>query len=464
MSNDRELRAYLDNKQFYAPGVGNYIEFHLQFVGHSINYNGVDGGLQGELAVQMQITKGDQVIDGNAYRLQTPLMRDSIVEDFFDIQRFALEPGTYNFYISLQDLNSKKAPLENSMQFTIDEFGNSISLSDIEVAETGTRGDGTSPFFKSGYDIIPRLSTFYPQELSFIPIYFEIYNSGQLDHKEFGVRQSVLNADKNEEIETLVSFSRHDTSSVVPILKKLDISELPTGRYIVRYTILNRNMTELSSQTYEFERSNDIDLKVFDDEIILNPEFQASIPSDSVGYYLESLIPISRAAETKNIFRIAKTKSEEQARRYIQSYWAKTAPNKPYESWIAYKKQVQMVERLYANNFQEGFETDRGRVYLQYGSPTNIITRDYNPSEYPYEIWQYNKIGAFSNKRFVFYNPDLVNKAYRLLHSDMVGELKNPSWPRELVRRNTTNGNVDNPNNEVIDHWGGKAADDYRQY
>ena len=84
-------------------------------------------------------------------------------------------------------------------------------------------------------------------------------------------------------------------------------------------------------------------------------------------------------------------------------------------------------------------------------------------SEYPYEIWRYNKIGAFSNKRFVFYNPDLVNKTYRLLHSDMIGELKNQAWPQELSKRNTRNGGVDNPNSNVIDKWGENSMDDYRQ-
>lgn len=79
---------------------------------------------------------------------------------------------------------------------------------------------------------------------------------------------------------------------------------------------------------------------------------------------------------------------------------------------------------LYGNNFQDGFETDRGRVYLKYGAPSTHVVRENSPSEYPYEIWTYNKIGKYSNKRFVFYNPDLTNGAYRLLHSDVLGELK----------------------------------------
>jgi hypothetical protein len=84
--------------------------------------------------------------------------------------------------------------------------------------------------------------------------------------------------------------------------------------------------------------------------------------------------------------------------------------------------------------------------------------------EYPYEIWIYDKIGRFSNRRFIFYNPNLVNNAYTLLHSDMIGELKNDAWPQELSKRNTRLGGVDNPNAHVIDKWGQNAQDDFRQY
>ena len=131
---------------------------------------------------------------------------------------------------------------------------------------------------------------------------------------------------------------------------------------------------------------------------------------------------------------------------------------------MKYKAQVLFVENIYANNFQEGFETDRGRVYLKYGAPTNIIVKETSPSEYPYEIWQYNKIEKYSNKRFVFYNPDLVNRAFRLLHSDMIGELKNPSWRQTLSKRNSNNGTIDNPNQYLQDHFGGNSNDLFRQY
>lgn len=461
---DKKLRAYLDHKQFYAPGLGNYVEFHLQFAGYSINYKGKDDGLIGEVGIRVDVKQGDKSIQSDAYRLETPFMKDSIVEDFYDIRRFALSPGEYTLDIELMDMNSSAESIKATQSFTVEEYGDAISISDLEVAEVAGTGDESSMFYKSGYNIIPRLSTFYPEELNTIPVYFELYNTNQLEDSVFAIRQTLVNAMSGVQLDQFTAFSRHKTSNVVPIIKRLDISEVPTGKYIVSYTLINRNMTELSTQSYTFERSNDRLSTILKEDIILDPAFQESMTDDSVEYYLESLIPIARPNEVRNIIKIAKAKDNAESREHIQLFWATTAPGAAYESWMKYKAQVQLVEKLYANNFQEGFETDRGRVYLQYGSPTNIIRRDNNPSEYPFEIWIYNKIGVFSNRRFVFYNPDLVNNAYRLLHSDMVGELKNPSWQRDLSRRNTTNGDIDNPNAGTNNDFGGNADEYYRQY
>lgn len=461
----KKLRAYVDNKQFYAPGLGNYVEFDFQFVGYSLNYFGVEGGLMADVLVETSVMDGDSAVASQAYRLNSHLMRDSIIEDFYDIQRYQLSPGEYFFNIRLTDLNSKEESLSASMPLLVQELGDAVSISDIEIAEVATLGDPNSLFYKSGYNIIPRLSTFYPEELNALPIYFEVYNTPMLGDTIFRIRQSLMEAKTGMFLEEMETVKTYSASEVVPIFRKLPLDNVPTGSYVLSYSILSENGLPLATQQYEFERSNDAEVvELIGGEVVLDPDFQKSIPEDSVGYYLESLIPISRPVEVKTIVDLIKEKNGEKARKYIQQYWIVTAKENAYNEWLAYREQVRLVERIYGNNFQEGFETDRGRVYLQYGSPTNIIRRDVSDIEYPYEIWQYNKIGRFSNKRFIFYNPDLVNNAYRLLHSDMVGELKNNSWPQELSKRNTRTGNVDDPNLHVIDKWGQNSLDDYRQY
>ncbi len=461
---NRQMRAYVDNKQFFAPEVGNYVEFHLQFIGYSINYKAKDGGLIGDVGVSMKISQGSITIKEDMYRLETPFMKDSLIEDFYDIRRYPLPAGTYQFDLELMDLNSEFPSLKLTQMLTVTEMSDAISISDIEVAEFAKRGDGTSPFFKSGYDLIPRLVTFYPKELSSIPVYLELYNTNLLPDSVFAVRQTLTDATTGTELLEVSQMSRHETAPVVPILRQVDITNVPSGKFILSYTLLNRNMMELSTESYEFERSNEIMFNLNANDVVLDPAFQNSITDDSVGFFLESLIPISGANEVKNIIDIAKKKDGNLARKHLQMFWAATAPENTNEAWMKYKNQVLLVERLYSNNFQEGFETDRGRVYLQYGSPTNITERENSSTEYPFEIWMYNEIGKFSNKRFIFYNPDLVNNTYRLLHSDMIGELKNSGWQKELSKRNTKNGNVDDPNGDVQDQFGGNASEYYEQY
>lgn len=458
-----KLRAYVDSKQFYAPGVGNYIEIYFQFVGPSVQYKGVDNGLKGELAIKLNVVENGNILNQDAYRLETPFMKDSIIEDFYDVKRFALKPGRYTLNLELLDLNSENAALAATMPIMIEEFGDAITISDIEIAETISKDASESAFTKSGLKVIPRLSTFYPTELNTIPVYFELYNTNQLEENVCALKQTIK-TENGQELTDFTSFTRHDTAQVIPIIKKVDITELPSGKYTLSYVLLSRSMTELATQSYEFERSNDNDQFINTETIVLDPRFQESITDDSVSYYLASLIPISRPAEVKNIITSLKTKDIERQRKHIQAFWKYTSTVNPYDGWIKYKLQVQLVEKLYSNNFQSGFETDRGRVYLQYGAPTSIVQKENSPTEYPYEIWQYNRINNFNNKRFIFYNPDLVNNTYRLLHSDMIGELKNPGWPQTLSKRNTNNGNVDDPNMYNQNHFGGTSNDLFRQY
>lgn len=456
---DRKLTAYLQTKQFVAPGVGNYIEIQIQFVGHSINYLPKENGLIGEIALQYIILSKDSIIASDAYRLETPFMPDSIIDDFYDVKRFALQPGTYTCKLQFMDLNSSNEPINANFKFAVEDFADVISISDVIIAESASPGGETSPFYKSGYTILPRISNFYPSELTKLPAYIELYNTKELGDTIFGLKQTVVNSETGLEIPELTVFSRHTPAIVVPIFRQIDLTKVPTGKFTLNFTLIDRSMSELSTQTYEFERSNDINVVVNMDDIQIDPAFQESIPEDKLDYYLLSLIPISKPSQTKLIIAEYKQNDSERKRRLIQSYWKETAGVNMYEEWLRYQRSVNKVEQAYRTNYQKGYETDRGRVYLQYGEPSRTVQRENSASEYPYEIWEYNKIGVFSNKKFIFYNTDLVNNNFKLLHSDMVGELKNPRWSYELAKRNTKNGNVDDPNEYNPNSWGNNSRE-----
>jgi GWxTD domain-containing protein len=470
--NAKQLKAFVDHKSFFAPEIGTYVEIQLQFIGYTLNYfeaEAKDGettikGLQSEVAVQLVIkNSAGENVAGDTYRLKSPLMRDSIIEDFYDIRRFTLLPGNYELDVTLQDLNSNEVAMSGRVPLSIKPHDSNATISDIQIAEVITTAKSDGTFTKSGFDILPRISNYFPTQANSLPVYLEVY-SRSLDSTVVGLKQSIVHVKTKQEVEEFTRFSRLNFKQIQPFIRNIDITNLKSGEYMLEYTIMSPENKELSKTSYFFERTNDNQEFMSADNVVLDPAFQGSIAEDSVTFFMASLIPISQPAEVKNIISILKKKDKEQCRKYIQAFWTFSATEKsPYEAWLSYKSQVNLVQKLYSNNFMDGFETDRGRVYLQYGAPNSIIARETSPSEYPYEIWVYDKIKIYSNRRFVFYNPDLVNNAYRLLHSDMVGELQNYRWQQALAKRNSPNRDIDDPNDGNYRHWGGNSKELYDQ-
>jgi GWxTD domain-containing protein len=463
-SQGSKLKTYIDTKQFYAPGIGNYLEVYMQFVSYSVLYKNEGNGLRSKVLISVEIADTTQTVFSDRYVLESPEAIDSIQDDFYEVLRIQLNPGKYTMKLNLLDVNKEGSEISGNLPITIEDFSKNTKISDIIVAEFAYPSDEQTNFDKSGYHIIPMLSSFYATDSKNLPIYLELYGTEGIMDSTFLLSYRMINTKDANEMQGFSKTFSYKKGPVIPVFESINIEDLSTGNYQLEVRVSRSSNEILAVQTYDFERSNENNSMFTMENLQLDPAFQASIPTDSVLYFLESLIPISKPAEIKNIIETLKSKNVENARKHLQGYWVITSPTNSYESWLKYKAQVVFVQDIYGNNFQEGFETDRGRVYLKYGAPNQVNARESSPSEYPYEIWTYNKIGIYSNKRFIFYNPDLVNNAYRLLHSDMLGELKNPAWPQILAKRNTYNGNVDDPNQNNVNHWGGESNDLFRQY
>ena len=106
-------------------------------------------------------------------------------------------------------------------------------------------------------------------------------------------------------------------------------------------------------------------------------------------------------------------------RLYLYSFWVQKNPNNPELPYKKYIEVANAVDKKFKSGFRYGFETDRGFIYMKYGQPDDIETREVEPSSPPYEIWVYYDFPQTmqSNVKFIFYNPHLAPGDYRLLHS-----------------------------------------------
>lgn len=467
-SSEEQMKVYLEENQFYTPKSGTYYEVHLQFVGKTLQYIQKDSNTFAEVAITHSFIIGDSVVLSDKYLLKSPNILDGIYTDFHDIQRYILKPGTYTYQLKIEDVNSENTPLSISKTIKINDFSNQLAFSPVMPAVTIRKQEKASNIFtRIGYDVVPKLGTFYPTEAQNLLYYVEVYNtkSNLKGDSIYVVQQEIRKADSNFNLDDYTRYYRYTSSSIQPIAKSIDISLLPSGNYTLVLNLINREKQTITSASFQFNRvNNGIHDKVNYNSTILDPAFITSIPKDSTRYYVASLIPISRHAEVRNIINILKKKDSAVNIKYLQAFWKDAAPENPYKAWLEYKQQVQLVERLYSNNYQVGFETDRGRVYLAYGPPSSILQRPSSPSEYPYEIWRYDKIKQYSKRRFIFYSPTGLNNGYKLLHSDMIGELHNYRWQYVLNKRNTPGGSGFSPTGGTPNYFGQSAWRDYNTF
>jgi GWxTD domain-containing protein len=455
-----KVKVMLDFRHFYAPEQGNYIETMMHFGGYSMKYRkNEDGILQGKLFITQIFRLGDSIVSYKKYEILTPEVKDSVYSDFYDIQRFPLAPGDYTYEITITDALSKSMKdkeIHHVQPLEVLDYGSAVTISRPQYIEDLHKSETPNMFSKSGWDIIPYISDYFPSELNRIPYYSEIYFPN--DSSQYVLKQSIQNFKDETIVDDLFRQKRIDGSKVVPIINSFDISKLPSGNYYLTIEVVDRNNKTVSKKREFFQRSNPF--MTVDPEMLANLEVTQNFKRmDSIMYFVEALIPITKNADQKNILGLLKSKDTSMARKYFYSFWKKTEPTDPWFGFVKYRNQVYRAEVMYGTNIRRGFQSDRGRVFLQYGAPNSVLERQNEPNSYPYEIWHYYEIDNQSNRKFIFYNPSLVNGYYELLHSDMFGELQNKGWESDLRNRNTSPGQ--RQSGTTKDTYGGNAGDWY---
>lgn len=115
-------------------------------------------------------------------------------------------------------------------------------------------------------------------------------------------------------------------------------------------------------------------------------------------------------------------------RKFLTAFWQKREqPEEKYSpnfEVLQYRMKIAAVMKLeYLGT--KYWNTDRGRVLLQYGIPDEIEKMPFGQSNYPVQSWTYNDIEEGVSFFFIDYQR---NGEYRLVHSTKRGEIYNPDF------------------------------------
>jgi GWxTD domain-containing protein len=465
----KTLRAYLNYAFFLIPGDGPFIETYLMVDGSSVAYKEVEPGrFKGVVEVTMIFRQGEKIVEYDKYELSSPGVADtsSIMIDFIDQQRYFIPEGDYELEISIADMNGDRLPYQATQPITIAFAKDEVAFSGIELLESFQPTAEQSILTKGDYDLVPMISNFFPESKSRLAYYAEIYGTEKFfgTGEKFLVTNYITSFETGQTLQSFVKNKKMEAREVLPVLMEYDISQLPSGNYLLVIEAHDKTNKLVAKTEMFFQRSNpNLPFRI-EELATLQVEntfaYQISNP-DTLAEYIRCLAPIATQMEKFFIYKQMPGSDLKTRQQFFYNFWSQRNEVDPQQAWFDYYVQVRIADSEFRTQIQKGYETDRGRVFLQYGPPNIISESHHEPSSYPYEIWQYYQLGENQrNKRFVFYAYDLITNNFKLLHSDAIGEISNYRWQVYLNNRWYDPYDIDQ--SQPPDIWGGKADDYYR--
>ncbi len=421
-----------------------YVEINLEIDPLSISWSKLDSiRYQSSADILILVKKGDVVVAYEKYTLNSPILE--YYGNLLDVKRLAVPNGTYELEVTATDKLQEKNKARFVTNITVDNTPG-LYMAEIQLLRGFKEDASDNPFVKNGQYLEPMPFNFYDKNAAVLAFYTEMYyTSTVIKDPVYNIRFTV-ERDLSNGNRSLVSVGtqKKRPSTIDMLLVQMDISLLETGNYHITVELRNKANEVLAKREVDFQRSNPY-LNISDAALSkesVSKEFVQNLTEKELRYSLSALTPnISYGSEPEELKNIMLGNDLEAMRFFLFRYFVRQDANKPEEAWREYMETANAADKQFHSGFRYGFETDRGRTYMKYGRPDDLIHVEDDPSAPPYEIWVYYNFPKTKqrNVKFLFYNPSLAGEDYIILHSNARGEINNPKWEIALYKRNAGN-------------------------
>lgn len=442
------LKAAFDYSLFRTNEEVPYLEAYLKVFAGSFYYKPTGKGtysskIEITLAASSQPGQWDWA---DKYILETGELspKDTGNAAYLDAKRFFVKEGKFRIDLIISDLNSPTPSFveyADSITISLDKTKPVIAKPVLVDRHMTSQMENT--FTKGSIDIIPNMTGYYDGEDSVMYFYTEIYDTPKFlgEGERFVLRYYLKNSETNAVIASTEGIKVATVQKEYAGLFPISLKNVGPDYYTLMVEVRNKNNELITSTERILERGGKINYVVSDLSNV-GTDFMALVENvDTLKEYILCLNPIIPRIEQDFALRVLKNGDKEMMKKFIVSFWMRRNSIDPLREWLKYKAKVAFVEKEFGARYLRGYNTERGRVFLQYGPPNVRSERPNEPFAYPYEIWQYyemyNPISGMrqTNRKFVFWNRNDATNNYELLHSDALGETRNERWEMVLFGR-----------------------------
>lgn len=444
------------------------VEYYVTVDGNTARYERGPSGFVARVGVTFTVSdSAGQVRFAKKLLLRSPALADTTQPgaraSFRLHERIALNNGTYTLrWAATDQIRGAGAP-EVSLQLPVTvgyPAKRGPQIADIQLLEAYQKTAVPDAFSKGGYSLEGRVSDFYPPEVETLRFYTEVYHTAA----RLGAGQPMIVRCRvrllGDRLPVVVGERtlKLSAAEVNPIMTELTLSAVPSGNCELLVEVLGPDGKAIVAGSRLFQRSNPgMPLpQGANQEVRALPEadsalagtFVADLDSSKLAHYLLALRPVATVVEAGFVQTLAREGTVRQQRAWLLHFWEKQAGGDRADAgrrWAEYLRRIEYVDHTFANATFRAYETDQGRVYLQYGPPDQIFSERNDPKRAtansdgrPYQIWNYYKLKNVTsnsnqtNRTFVFFQRNLGDPSPRLIHSNAIGEASNPDWRSQV--------------------------------
>lgn len=429
-----------DFAQFGYDSTSNYVEFYYSFSQASLTVdteNSVNN-IEGILKIFIKDNISGDTIVYNQWMLKHDILDTAAANNQLLVGTlgFVIPSGSFTCEVTGSDVHNPERKRLITENFKVSPFmQNSLNISDIQLASKMVQGseNKSSIFYKNSYEVIPIPNVVFGKSQPALFFYTEIYNlQSELLKSELIKMDQMLYNSKGKMLKEKVKYITRNSNTRVEV-GSLILSTYPTDTYTLVIALIDSVGNTGVTTAKKFY--------VYNPDVAVQDTFEVSttaVLSSTFGSMseeeLEDLFDKSKYLATKNeIDKFNKLSNIEGKREFMFEFWktkdAESGLNQN-EYFRNYMQRVNISNERYNSMGKPGWKTDRGRVFLLYGEPTEIERYPNQIDTRPYEIWHFTEMegGVY----FIF--ADITGFSdYTLVNSTKRGELRDDNWQRRIV-------------------------------
>ncbi|NOZ63142.1 MAG: GWxTD domain-containing protein [Calditrichaeota bacterium] len=390
-----------------------------------------------EYAFELTASAGKQDLFRNIWKVEnhSDFNDSSGAKLKVDVLRYLLTPGKYDFQLIAKDLATPdRIDSVRIKNFIVRKNAENVTMmSDIELSREIAPASraGAEKFVKNNFRVVPSVLNYYDLQNPNVYYYLEIYHVKQsFKGKYFYIKRTILDG-QGLPVPSFPVFNkkkriRGDDDIEVGMF---GIQNLPSGKYNLHLAVADSSGHNIAARLVAFYVNNPTVQPENQANMSLEDQMAKSeialVDVNDLDMLLGALKYLLAESERKIIDNI---NTEKGKRLYLFRYWKENDNNPDTNSLESFRDFIWRVQ--YANaNFSDirmkGWMSDRGRILITYGKPSEIQYYPNVPDFKEFQAWSYDEIE--NGVVFIF---GVVGSFgdLKLLHSTKTGEVYNAGW------------------------------------